>query len=92
MAATISSDLDGQTVTEGDQTDFDVTTTAGSEAGTLVRVRIQLDNAAQAGDVNLSYETTRQRYVCRLAVERRRHRRIRSGTGFPRQTPARLSV
>lgn len=55
--ATISSDLDGQTLDVADQTDFEVTTTAGSEAGTLVRVRIQLDNAAQAADVNLEYET-----------------------------------
>ena len=57
-APTISSDLDGQTVDVAAQTDFDVTTTAGSEAGTLVRVRLQLDNAAQAADVNLQYETT----------------------------------
>lgn len=58
VAPTIASDLDGQTVTTGDETAFAVTTTAGSDVNKLVRVFIKFADASQVADVNLSYETT----------------------------------
>ena len=55
---TIESTLDGQTVNISVSTPYVVTTTAGSEAGTLVKGFFKLENPAQASDVNISYEVS----------------------------------
>lgn len=54
----ISSTLNGQTLDVTEVADFQVNTTDGSEAGTLVRGFVKLNNAAQAADVNLQYEVS----------------------------------